>query len=202
MTAQDKGGRVYAASGVSRWLCGSRSVSHPDTTARDKDGYTPLHAASQNGYVDIARILFEHGADVIAQDPDGWTPLHWASISEDVDLAPIFVEYGADATAQDKNGWTPLRQAAQYVQVDLAHFLVEHGAEATAQDNHGSTPLHSAEFNDHLDLAPNPCQARRRFDSLGREWIYSRGIRHRSTVMYILQSSSSSMAPTREPELH
>ena len=70
-----------------------------------------LHAASQNGYVDIARILSEHGADVIAQDQDGWTPLHWASMSEDVDLAQILVEYGADATAQDKNGWTPLRQA-------------------------------------------------------------------------------------------
>jgi len=104
---------VYsAASGVAGWLCGSRSVSHPNTTAWYKDGYTRLHAASQNGYVDITRILSGDGADVIAQDQDGWTPLHWASISEDVDLAQILVEYGADVTAQDKNGWTPLRQAA------------------------------------------------------------------------------------------
>ena len=38
-------------------------------------GLTPLHRASQNGRVEVARLLFEHGANVEVKDTRGRTPL-------------------------------------------------------------------------------------------------------------------------------
>ena len=40
---------------------------------------TPLHLASREGYLDIARFLVEHGAIAASQDQRGSTPLHQAS---------------------------------------------------------------------------------------------------------------------------
>ena len=36
--------------------------------ARDYDNRTPLHVASLHGWIDVAKCLIEHGADVNAQD--------------------------------------------------------------------------------------------------------------------------------------
>jgi ankyrin repeat protein len=44
-------------------------------TARDNDGQTPLHFAARGGWVDVAGILIDKGADVNAKDKAGRTPL-------------------------------------------------------------------------------------------------------------------------------
>jgi ankyrin repeat protein len=36
--------------------------------ARDYDSRTPLHVAALQGWIDVARCLIDHGADVNAQD--------------------------------------------------------------------------------------------------------------------------------------
>jgi ankyrin repeat protein len=43
--------------------------------ARSEDGTTPLYQASKRGYVDVARLLIEHGADAVVRGEDGTTPL-------------------------------------------------------------------------------------------------------------------------------
>jgi len=40
---------------------------------------TPLHLALRQGWLDVARILVQHGADVTARNKDGTTPLHLVS---------------------------------------------------------------------------------------------------------------------------
>jgi len=69
---------------------------------------TPLHLASLNGDLDLARMLVERGADVSAQNKYGWTALHFASECGHVDLARMLVERGADVSAQDEDGSTAL----------------------------------------------------------------------------------------------
>ncbi|KAI0281936.1 ankyrin repeat protein, partial [Russula aff. rugulosa BPL654] len=45
----------------------------------DSSGFTPLHDASEDGNIEIARVLLEHGANVEVKDNEGRTPLDIAS---------------------------------------------------------------------------------------------------------------------------
>jgi len=131
------------------------AIEHPQgvNSRRLDDASTPLHLASENRHVDLARMLVEHGADVSAQRKDGSTALRLASFNDDVDLARTLVERGADASAQDEDGSSVLHLASHSGHVDLAQMLVEHGANVSAHRKDGSTALHLASYNGHVDLA-------------------------------------------------
>ncbi len=55
------------------------TLATADVIAQNKDRKTPLHLTSEQGQVDIAHMLIEHGADLTAQTYGGETPLHLAS---------------------------------------------------------------------------------------------------------------------------
>ncbi len=55
------------------------TLATADVIAQNKDRKTPLHLASEQGQVDIAHMLIEHGADLTAQTYGEETPLHLAS---------------------------------------------------------------------------------------------------------------------------
>jgi len=127
---------------------GAHDVNSHDFT----DELTPLHLASREGHLDIARFLFEHGANLAAQDKRGLTPLHETSSNGHLDLARFLVEHGANVAAQDQDGSTPLHKASFKGHLNLARFLAEHGANAVAKNQRGSTPLHEATAQRDLDL--------------------------------------------------
>jgi ankyrin repeat protein len=115
--------------------------------------WTPLHVASTYGYVEVARILIEHGADVTAKAVNGWTPLHEASKRGHIDVAGFLVEHGTDAISRDKGGRTPLHIASAYGHVDLSRFLIEQGTDVTVRDNAGWTPLLAVSTYGYTELA-------------------------------------------------
>ena len=49
-----------------------------DVNKADKDGDTPLYAASETGHYDVANLLVEKGAAVDKANKDGITPLEIA----------------------------------------------------------------------------------------------------------------------------
>jgi ankyrin repeat protein len=48
-------------------------------TAAEKDGWTALHVAAQNGNESVVKLLVERGADVKGISKDGWTAIHMAA---------------------------------------------------------------------------------------------------------------------------
>ena len=65
-----------------------------------QDGLTPLHVASSNGDVRVAKLLLKQFArhDVMAQD--GRMPLHLASSHGHVELTRLLLERGARIDVQ------------------------------------------------------------------------------------------------------
>ena len=111
-----------------------------DLNAQDNDGYTALMLAAEGGYVEMVRLLVEHGVDVNAQYY-GYTALMLAAEGGHVEVARFLVEHGADVNAPNEYGDTALMWAARQGHVEVARFLVEHGADVNAQNNDGLTAL-------------------------------------------------------------
>jgi ankyrin repeat protein len=82
-----------------------------DLKAKNEDGETPLHLASRDNSIAIAKLLIERGADVDAKGNGGWTPLHLATANNHTEIAKLLIELGADVNAKDKYGWAPLDSA-------------------------------------------------------------------------------------------
>ena len=78
------------------------------------DGFkpTPLHAAVENGYLDLVRLLVEKGANVNVLDNDS-TPLTFALTRKHEDIAIYLVENGADINVKFRGGQSLLPTAVR-----------------------------------------------------------------------------------------
>jgi serine/threonine-protein phosphatase 6 regulatory ankyrin repeat subunit B len=145
--------------GVTRTLIGRNADINP----RDYFGDTPLHQtmvlwldrseSSQDGRLDVAKFLLEHGADPDTKNDDGWTPLHLASLFGCLKGTQLMLEHGANIHARNKEGRTPLHEVLDRLEdnsrlldtfLDTARCLLAHGADVNALDNSHTTPLHLA----------------------------------------------------------
>ena len=115
-----------------------------DVEAKDEVGWTPLHLASRDNSIAIAKLLIERGADVDAKTNVGLTPLHLASMRNYVEIAELLIKAGADVEAKDNRGQTPLHWASIENYIELAELLLERGADVKVKDNKGKTPLDRA----------------------------------------------------------
>lgn len=76
-----------------------------------KDGLTPLHAATEKGFVRIVQDLVNNGADVNAVDKLKNTPLHYAVggiTSEYHDVVDFLLQRDANVNAVNGQNATPL----------------------------------------------------------------------------------------------
>ncbi|KAL9928002.1 ankyrin repeat domain-containing protein 49 isoform 1-T2 [Glossina fuscipes fuscipes] len=81
-------------------------------SAIDDDGYTPLHRACYNNFIDIAKLLLQYKANPNAKTNLGWTPLHSACKWSNAECASLLLQYGADVNAQSEGKQTPLHVTA------------------------------------------------------------------------------------------
>jgi len=138
-----------------------------DPNARDDEGRTPLHYASN---VEVAELLLKHGADPNAQDNEGNTPLHVAVREGDLDMVELLIKY-ANPNIKNNKGLLPIHYAkncqimTKLLQItkdlnirdatllhnaakngckEVAKFLLDNGADPNVRDDEGRTPLHYA----------------------------------------------------------
>lgn len=121
-----------------------------DVSAAYKDRTTPLelllslHQRTESKFLDCARLLVDHGANLSVVDPEGRTPLHTATLLRgSLELVKLLLERGASVTAVDTIGQTPLHLAAsEWSGFDICQVLLRYGADIEAVDQDMRTPLH------------------------------------------------------------
>jgi ankyrin repeat protein len=64
-------------------------------TTKDRHQYVPIHAASKNGFVEIAEILIQAGANVNSKSSTGGTPLDFALQKNQSKTADLLIRHGA-----------------------------------------------------------------------------------------------------------
>jgi ankyrin repeat protein len=75
-----------------------------------EDGWTALHLASQNGDLNVARLLIEHNAPI--NQADGWTALHLASWDGHLNITQLLIEHNASVDQAREDGCAALHLAS------------------------------------------------------------------------------------------
>ncbi|KAH9025094.1 ankyrin repeat-containing domain protein [Lactarius pseudohatsudake] len=151
-----------------------------DLGIRDDSNRTLLHAASEGGYVDIVKWLFDHsipansqqdypetplylteanghqghGITVDVADDTDHTPLHLASQGGYSEVVQWLLMRGADVTIRNRTYRTPLHLASYSRDAETVQLLIKHGADIATQDRRHRTPLHLtlSNYDDDLEL--------------------------------------------------
>ncbi|HXH93000.1 MAG TPA: ankyrin repeat domain-containing protein [Thermoanaerobaculia bacterium] len=99
-----------------------------ETRAKSKFLNTPLQTACLNGQYATAKILLDHGADVLVRQSKGFAPLHEAALLGRTDLVQLLLDHGAEINSVADNGQTPLAEAMRGKHDELAAWMKAKGA--------------------------------------------------------------------------
>lgn len=121
------------------------SLKRPDADVNGVfGGHTALQAASQNGHLEVIKILLRHKADVEIEDKDGDRAVHHAAFGDEPGVMELLAHAGADLNARNKRRQTALHIAVNKGHVGVVKTLLELGCHPSLQDSEGDTPLHDA----------------------------------------------------------
>lgn len=106
---------------------------------------TPLIKATENGHLEVVRVLLQKGADTAAKSGryiDDGTALHVAARAGHVEIIKLLLEFGADIEAKASRGARPLHWAVEDEKEDVVRLLLERNADINAmRDYDQETPL-------------------------------------------------------------
>lgn len=123
-------------------------------TYQDKDGFSPLFAATMKGHKEMISFLLERGAQINNnRTKEGLTPLHFAALENNAEIIKLMLDKGADIKAKDKSGNTALHAAAAKGGREAVEILINKGLNVDIKNNLGETPLHFAAIWGNLPAA-------------------------------------------------
>ena len=108
-------------------------------------GRTALHWAVVGGYVDLVRLLLEHGAPVDARDVHGNSPLVFAR--DNPEIVRLLLASGADPNAEAGYGFTTFLCLAGTAKPEVLGLLLDAGANLKAKSADGRGVLEHAKLN-------------------------------------------------------
>jgi hypothetical protein len=108
-----------------------------DLGIRNDDNMNLLHAVSDEGSVDVAKWLFDHGVPGDSQEDSGTTLPH---------LTDVNIRQGHRITVNEADDAqnTPLQLASEHVHFEIMRELLWRGADVNSHDRSLWTPLHWA----------------------------------------------------------
>ena len=117
-----------------------------DVNRKDNDGWTPLHAASAFGKLEVVRELLRLGANASMTVVAGeyGTPLHQAAMKGHEEIVSVLLDAGCPIDVANVNSDSALHYAAGSGAVEVMVVLVERGLDVNRKDDDGQTPLHWA----------------------------------------------------------
>ncbi len=124
--------------------------------ATNNDGSTPLHFAAWQNHSDVARLLFNAGADGDLRNwHEGSTPLHTAVKWETLEvLAELLRHENYDLDVRDDQGNSPLLLATKQKFIEPVRLLLtRRDIDPNEEDFDGWTPLMSAAEHNQLEIA-------------------------------------------------
>jgi len=96
-----------------------------DVNLQSSFGFSALHLASLNGYVDIVKLLLKKGAQIESRDINGCTPLWIAAAVGQIGVVDVLVERGAYIDAISYKRHLPLNAAILNGHTDVALKLIK-----------------------------------------------------------------------------
>lgn len=126
---------------------------------RDKDWWTPLHWAAQDGHERLAVKLLALRVSVNSGDQCGATPLMIAAFNNQIGVVDALLQENSIDVHQGNNYLsTAVHYAAQRGNAIIIRMLVDRNAKVDAIDRHGDTPLGWAARGGHLDAVKILCE--------------------------------------------
>ena len=121
-------------------------------------GWTSLMIATQNGDIEIVRLLLNARADVNARSEEytnlsyGETALMIAASDGNRDITKLLINFGANVNLKDSAGITALINATVYNHAEIVKLLIDDGADVNAEEINGITALVFADNSSYTEI--------------------------------------------------
>lgn len=96
-------------------------------------GHTALQAASQNGHVELIKVLMKYDVDMEVEDKDGDRAVHHAAFGDEPEVIKLLHRGGADLNARNKRRQTPLHIGVNKGHIGVVKVLLDLGCHPSLQ---------------------------------------------------------------------
>ena len=100
-----------------------------------------LHAAAENGNIEIIEVLVSQGCHVDSRDKDGVTPLMLSALNDEPSAFQLLLQNSADPCLKANNGYSLLHFATRGENASIMNKLLSLGLDIDSRDTQGATPL-------------------------------------------------------------
>ncbi|KAF8376249.1 trpa-1 [Pristionchus pacificus] len=111
----------------------------------DQNQETAMHCVCGNGYLELVRLLYKHGASITCINEDEETPLHLAAEAGRTNVVGQLLEWEKKlVVAKDDQGRTPLHQSARNGFEETVTLLLNAGSDLHSKNVYDETALDCA----------------------------------------------------------
>ena len=122
---------------------------------RNKNGFTPLLSAADEGHTEVCELLLENGSDLEESESDTqMTALHLAALYGHESLLQLLLspKYKPNLNIRDRIEGTPLHDASQEGHLACVRKLLQAGADPLLPQVDGALPIHHAAGTSHPEV--------------------------------------------------